>query len=84
MNFILQIQITFQAVVSTDGRTSFAALIYNEPNLVFSLNDTQILGFDSGGHVLYADMGEILSLNDQTLDATNIFRIDGISYGCMH
>ena len=70
-------------VISTDGQHSLAALIYENPNITFSSVDPEqsgptIIGFDSGlrGH---ADVGKILLQNNRTLEATNVYRIDGMS-----
>lgn len=66
---------TFQTVISTDGQHSFTALIYN--NLTFSsINNSIIIGFDSAREE-HADIQRILLLNNQILEAANIYRIDG-------
>lgn len=78
-----QIEDTFQVVISTDGHLSFAAFIYTHPLLIFSAIDldpntrSPIIGFDFGDRSKHADVGENLLLNNQTLEAVNIFRIDG-------
>ena len=72
----LLLQVTFQVVLSTDGRASFATLIYEDPINVMS--GRYQVGFDSGDrrrgvNLLGADS---ISWNTQRV---NIFRIDGKS-----
>ena len=79
---------TFQTVISTDGQHSFAALIYENPKITFSSVDPEqsgptIIGFDSGLRE-HADVGKILLRNNRTLEATNVYRIDGTSSFTTH
>ena len=70
------IQITFQAVLSTDGNNSFATFLYNEylprvQNIVSS--GLGAIGFDAGDNSRYIRIAV-----DNTLEVINTFRIDGI------
>ena len=74
--FFCYMQVTFQVVLSTDGRASFATLVYEDPINVMS--GRYQVGFDSGDrrrgvNLLGADS---ISWNTQRV---NIFRIDGKS-----
>ena len=77
----MQIHENFQLVISTDGRLSFAALIYEDPetivsHLVSSMGLIQI-GFDGGsGGAGSADLGDYI-LRRSMLESTNVFRIEG-------
>ncbi len=86
-----ELQDTFQLVISTDGRVSFAAFIYINPAVVFSnihkpeeeengdLRVSAAIGFDADERSLAADFGLFLLRNNRTLETVNIFRIDGMS-----
>lgn len=73
----MQVVDTFQAIISTDGQRSFSALVYSNPLLIFSSVDT-VIGFDSGMEP-HADVSKTLLLNNRTLEASNIYRIDGMA-----
>ena len=78
----MQVTETFQAVISTDGNASFAILTYNNP-LGFSpyLTDPAwAVGFDSGSlrQGSFTNLGKVLVQNNQNLESSNIFRIDGM------
>ena len=60
------LQYTFQVILLTDGRTSFAVFIYS--SLMISVY--HMIGF-------YAE-DRISSIQSDSLDTVNIFRIDGI------
>ena len=62
-------------MISTDGNASFAIFAYN--NLPLRSTFGLATGFDSGSSagVSYT---EFLIQNDQRLETTNIFRIDGM------
>ena len=64
---------TFQAVISTDGERSFAALLYADP-----IVDFIFIGFTSaqGGR---ADIGNTLLQRGSFWESTNVYRIDGNS-----
>ena len=69
-------QLTFQVVLATDGVTSFAILIYEDPEQILRvISDSQrlaMIGFSSG------DLrSTILSRNRFTLQNSHAFRIDG-------
>ncbi len=62
-------QATFQAVIATDGRTSFAAFIYDDPgNRVIVRNS---VGF-------FGNRRQFYNVNYRLLEETNLFRIDGM------
>ena len=61
-------QYTFQAVLTSDGKSSFAAFIY--PDFPFSINNNQIIGFNQG------DRRRMLNVD--TIQETLLYRIDGI------
>ncbi len=68
-------------MVSTNGQVSFAAFIYDNPGVTAldgSNNINLQVGFDAGGEGRGANVGRILLNNNLTLEAVNIFRIDGI------
>jgi hypothetical protein len=73
-------QVKLQAVLSTDGNTSFAAFIYEYPDQIHGHYE---VGFDAGDHV----RGLVLSRkkyynntvsSNNTLEEVNIYRIDGM------
>ena len=78
----------FQAVVSTDGNTTFVALIYDDPQGIVSLVGMTVpqeltIGFDSGeedGNPA-ADFSGAVREGRLTLEPVNIFRIDGWCFG---
>lgn len=65
-----------QSIVASDGSSSFAIFLYENPNLVvFNLSRRQV-GFDAGDgsrRNLILDINQ----NETTLSKRNIFRIDG-------
>lgn len=77
----MQISMTFQIVLSTDGQHSFAALIYDDPATISSfLHESVrplIVGFDSGNSFSSANAANFLLQNNETSEASILFRIDG-------
>lgn len=78
----MQIHESFQVVISTDGRLSFAALIYEDPEAISSYLNSNMdlvrIGFDGGsGGAGSADLGEYILNSRSMLESTNIFRIEG-------
>ena len=61
---------TFQAVIATDGRTSFAALIYPDPNNEILLNMGSVGFFGNRRRFFNADI--------PSLERVNLYRIDGM------
>ena len=73
----LSLQITFQAVLSTDGQASFAAFTYSSPDNVLDITARWLIGFDAGDKVRGS---VVLSRADSKWNGfgdVNIFRIDG-------
>ncbi len=75
-------QFSFQAVLCTDGETSFALYIYLDLPFVRNITSREqgIVGFDAGDQsrgdtVLYG--GENFTLNE-----VNVFRVDGKTLSC--
>lgn len=79
-NLVLFLQQTFQAVLSTDGRRSFAILIYENPTntRIITTAYSAIAGFNAGDQLRSATVlsGMIVKQNFGVL---NVFRIDGES-----
>ena len=77
-SYNIALQLTFQAVVSTDGDVSFATFIYD--NLPFVKNITSqekaIVGFDAGDQ----SRGDTVlhGADEFTLTDVNTFRVDGM------
>ena len=74
-------QISFQVVLSTDGKTSFAAFLYGEVirNLLacdlhksLYVFDELAIGFNAG------DRERFLNIPRSDLEEINVFRIDGM------
>ena len=63
---------TFQAVISTDGERSFAALLYADPIVDVDL----FIGFTSAQEE-FADVRNTSLQRDSFWDSTHIYRIDG-------
>ncbi len=81
---------SFQLVLSTDGKNSFASFVYSDPETIFSnvlepeldedyplIEVEASIGFDGGEGTLGADFGLFLKRNNRPLTAVNTFRIDG-------
>ena len=66
------LQQTFQLVLATDGRTSFAIFLYGDPGKIKNIinSGSGAIGFDSGD--------ERRSVRVPILSNTNVFRIDGM------
>ena len=74
---------TFQLVLSTDGKRSFAAFLFNAPQVFSSLwerDDSIGAGFDGGRSTgMSADVKEFLISNGMQLAPFSLYRIDGMS-----
>ena len=70
----------FQVVLATDGKASFAAFIYEDPQFLSSIPGDFQIGFDAGdivrGLVL---LGTAAEYSNNSLQHVNIYRIDGKS-----
>ena len=68
-------QVTFQAVLSSDGHNSFVTTIYDNLTRVRSivLSNAGVIGFDAGDN----SRGNSFSSTRIELEVTNTFRIDG-------
>ncbi len=66
----------------TDGRVSFAALIFENPPALFLFVRIAVfvrIGFDGGRFVgRSADVGQYLIDNNLDLQQVNVYRIDGM------
>ena len=69
------LQITFQAVLSTDGNVTFITFVYEDLNQVRSTlgSGSAAIGFDAGDN----SRSTSIACSDQSLNFVNIFRIDG-------
>jgi hypothetical protein len=83
MEIALCIQIIFQAILSTDGRASFVALVYESEGLsaIQRLNGIKLVGFDAGDGIRSASVLSLGFSSIETLTRLNIFRIDGMYNG---
>ena len=71
---------TFQLIISTDGRASFAVFAYSDPGELFTVLEEDpdaAIGFDAGTGMSGADFGQFLLRSGRHLEAAYIFRIDG-------
>ena len=77
---VYYLQQTFQVVLATDGRTSFAILIYDDPDQIVDITSDAsrigMIGFDSGDLRTSTTLLSTERITYQ-LENTNIFRIDG-------
>lgn len=64
------LQVTFQCVLATDGRSSFAIFIYENPDLLRGMDDS-VIGFNKG------DMQSFSIISPSSIQHTNVYRIDG-------
>ena len=66
-------------MLATDGKASFAVLIYDDPSRIMSniSNINGIIGFDAGDQFRSATIISRRNRNNSILNKTNIFRIDG-------
>ena len=74
-------QVTFQAVLATNGRESFAVFIYDNLeriHLIFELDFIEYLsiGFNKGDRSQFSCIGPLDSCSDSLKDI-NVYRIDG-------
>ena len=67
----------FQAVLSTDGRASFAAFTYSNPDDVLAINTAWQIGFDAGDEVRGVMVLSRGNPDWSGFEEVNIFRIDG-------
>lgn len=64
--------------MTTDGEVSFALLIFDDPDTLISYHgDAAKIGFDAGEDGAFADIMNLIHNSNFTLEAVNIFRIDG-------
>lgn len=74
---MFSLQQTFQVILATNGKESFANFIYANPTRVTNILEVGngVIGFDAGDERRSAT---VLSGSDgRTLAITNLFRIDG-------
>ena len=66
-------------MVTTDGRASFAAFIYEEGGgaVIQSLEEDKVVGFDGGDQIRSTTVHSLGFSSLQNLSDVNIFRIDG-------
>lgn len=64
-------QLTFQVVLSTDGRASFATFIYPNISNIRQSSGRQVVGFNAG------DRNRLSNIAVNSLETVNLFRIDG-------
>ena len=76
----LPLQVTFQAVLSTDGVASFVAFVYENESIpaIEALQGLEIVGFDAGDRARSATVFDAGSSGTGTLTTSQIFRIDGM------
>lgn len=68
---------TFQVVLSTDGKASFAVFIYLDPSsLMLDYSRGPVVGFNAG------DRTKLSNIPVESLGLVNLLRIDGISIQC--
>ena len=76
------LQITYQTVIATNGKVSFAAFVYEEGGVgkIRSFDQDNLVGFDAGDQVKSAISHSLNSPGLQILrDNVTVFRIDGNS-----
>lgn len=66
-------QLTFQVVLSTDGRISFASFIYPDLSSIRQITGLVNTGFNAG------DRARLSNIAVDSLGTVNLFRIDGMS-----
>ena len=67
----MYIQHTFQVVLSTDERSTFATFIYEDPVSVRQISRPFQIGLSAG------DGSRFLNILPDSIQSTNTFRIDG-------
>ena len=78
-------QTTFQAVVTTDGRSSFVALVYTNDGVeIEGLRTTKLVGFDAGDGIRSATVLSQGFSGIENLTSVNVFRVDGEGRGGRH
>lgn len=70
MNTHSFVQLTFQAVLATDGIVDFAIFTYNDPSKLTDIKNP-LIGFCAGDRQRWAN------ISVDSIDSTNVFRIDG-------
>ena len=74
---VTNLQGTFQAILATDGATTFAVFIYDEIDLVDEIQYYQV-GFNSGDDAKFLNIvGRCPAMYTGNLQEINAFRIDG-------
>lgn len=68
---------SLQVVFSTDGVSSFAAFLYNDPTFL-DITKTRQIGFDAGDRLNASVVVNLGLPNSGIMSTTNIFRIDGM------
>lgn len=63
---------SFQVILSTDGKASFAIFLYEDPSVISTLPAVQI-GFNAG------DREHMANIPINSTQETNVYRIDGMS-----
>ena len=70
VEFLLFLQFTFQAIITTDGQTSFTAFIYENPR-------DRLLRFKQIKVGFFGNRRDFFNVNTRNLERVNVFRIDG-------
>ena len=72
------VQITFQAILATDGNVSFALFVYENLTELNSMSFPRLIGIDSGdlSHKIYYLYNDEL-FHPEPKDNSVFFRIDG-------
>ena len=74
---------SFQAVFTTDGVSSFVLFLYNDPDSVDVILE-RVVGFDAGDQMNGVAAVNIDIPSFGILENRNIFRIDGMREFCRH
>ena len=77
---LLILQITYQAIVSSDGNASFASFVFDQDGIdkINNLQADKVIGFDAGDTINSATIVSPGFSSLQTLEPLNTFRIDGV------
>ena len=67
-------------MLSTDGKASFAAMVYKNPYNVVGFHGPRQVGFDAGDKTRGVNILGENSMDYCTLLGVNIFRIDGMQH----
>ncbi len=73
-------QITYQAILTTDGTVSFAVFVYNSDGIsaIENLGTGNLIGFDAGDGRRSATVHSLGFPSIDDLTPLNVFRIDGM------